>query len=781
MNYETIFTVTNEDLDRLDSTKAVLFFRELLWAEARRIGVAISKVNVSTRTNVPDGGVDATVAAGSLVKHSDIIAPGNNSYQIKSGKTFKPWQESVIKKALFDTKTPERQHLGESIRACLDADGTYVLVCTGIDLVDSEQRAARNHIKKHLESCDYPNPKIDVWSQANLISFLDIFPSLALQVNGLRQMGFQTHRIWSDNANMQFQFVPGQSQVELIEKIRNDLRRNDDPVHVRVWGEPGIGKTRLILEATRVDDLSPLVIYYSSATQFESSALMSEIRFNDNLSALVVIDECDPASQARIWYQLRPYSPRIKLITIYNDYEEIPWDIIYYITPPLAHEQIHNIIVREYKIPAAQADRWVALCDGSPRVAHVIGWNLEHHPEDVLKPLSTVDIWERYIAAGDANSEKTEERRLVLQYIALFKRFIYEPSVGDEAQAIAKKVEAANPQITWDKFQTIINQLRDRRILQGESTLYITPKALHIKLWTQWWESRGRMFNLDEFTQDLTPELVEWFYEMFQYAAESDTASEIVKELLGPNGPFRDDEILKTRLGTDFFFALTEADPKSALSCLMRTMGTWDRETLLQFTGGRRYIVGALQKIAVWRELFADAARLLLALGEAENEGCSNNASGVFAELFAPAPGRMARTEASPAERFPVLKEALGSGSKERRALGLKACNAALQSGYFPRMESTKYQGVRPEPELWKPKIYGELWEAYRHVWKLLEAQLERLSEDERKEAVEVLLERAHGLAQVPALADMVFDTVDTIAQEKSMNEFVEGLEERPE
>ena len=79
MNHKSIFTVTNEDIGRLNLTKALLFFRELLWTDARRIGIAISKVNVSSRTNVPDGGVDATVAAGSLVTHSDIIAPGINT------------------------------------------------------------------------------------------------------------------------------------------------------------------------------------------------------------------------------------------------------------------------------------------------------------------------------------------------------------------------------------------------------------------------------------------------------------------------------------------------------------------------------------------------------------------------------------------------------------------------------------------------------------------------------------------------------------------------------
>ena len=614
MNYETIFTVTNEDLGRLNPTEAVLFIRDMLWAEARRLGPGTCKINVPSEINASDGGIDATVDAGSLVTHSDIIAPGKNGYQIKSGKTFKPWLQKTIKKEFFGDRRPlNRENLGENIRACLENDGnddgTYVLVCTGINLSKSQTEKARAYIEKYLkQKCEFENPKVKVWSQDDLINFLQEFPLLELILKRLHEAKFQTHWIWSRAPDMQVPFVYGQLQDELIEKIQNELRRSDYPVHVRVWGEPGIGKTRLVLEATKTDDLSPLVIYYRSASQFESSALMSEIHFNDNLSAIVVIDECDTASQARIWYQLRPYSPRIKLITIYNDYEEEAEGITYHFTEPLTHEQIRDIIVREYGIPEAQADRWAALCDGSPRVAHVIGWNLVNHPEDVLKPPGTVDIWERYIAAGDANLERTEERRSVLQHLALFKRFIYEQSVEEEAEAIANKIEAANPQIKRDKFETIIHQLRKRRILQGEPTLYITPKALHIKLWSQWWESRIPLFNLERFTQGLTPRLVEWFYEMFQYAAESDAATEIVTALLGPDGPFRDDENLKTRLGSRFFFALTKADPESALSCLMRTMGTWDRETLLHVTSGRRYIVEALRKIAMQRELFADAA-----------------------------------------------------------------------------------------------------------------------------------------------------------------------------
>ena len=119
-------------------------------------------------------------------------------------------------------------------------------------------------------------------------------------------------------------------------------------------------------------------------------------------------------------------------------------------------------------------------------------------------------------------------------------------------------------------------------------------------------------------------------------------------------------------------------------------------------------MVWALEKIAMHRDLFADAARLLLALGEAENEDWSNNASGVFIGLFSPAYGRLAPTQVSPVDRFPILKEAFESGSRSRRLLALEACKTGLQPmRMWRRAVGAEYQGLRKEPELWIPK-HGE-------------------------------------------------------------------------
>ena len=775
MNHETIFTVKNSDLDRLNPHTAVDFFRKLLWAEARRIGVEISKINVSSAIHVADGGIDAVVDDANIETGLGIIRPGKTSYQIKSGTT-EPWQPAVIKKILFGERTPDRQNLGKSIHACLhpDVNGTYVLVCTGIDcLVETRRTQAIDLIEDHFAACGYPNAEVEIWTQNTLIGYLESFPSLALWVNGKDSGIFQSHRSWSRDADMGVRFIPGQDQTKLIANIQAQLRSNVSTIHLPVLGEPGIGKTKLVLEATKAEDLSPLVIYCMAA-QFRESILMNCLLREDNsYSAILVLDECDPDSRSYIWNKLKNHGPKLKLISIYNDYEEIPTDIAFYDVEPLEKEHIQDIL-QEYGVPGDQTNRWAELCSGSPRVAHVIGENISNNSDDLLKPLSIVNIWERYVA-GNSNPycQDVKQRKQILRYIALFKKFGFEKSVERDSQAIAKKIKEACPEISEPRFREVVRDLKRRKILQGDSTLYITPKALHIKLWTEWWDYHGDAFDFDEFIRGFPPEskLVDWFCDMFQYAAESGAASRVVENLLGPTGPFRNGEYLKARLGSHFFLALTEGDPESALECLIKTVGTWDKEALLRFREGRRNVVWALQKIAVWRDLFADAARLLLALAEAENEGFSNNASGVFAELFSPGPGRVAPTEAPPSIRLPILDEAFASASKERRALALKACNVALETRDFVRFGSPEVQGLRRQPELWMPNTYGELWDAYKAAWKLLEAQLPQLQEDERREGAKILLANARGLTRIQSLSNMVVDTVATIARKKYIDE----------
>lgn len=773
MNTNSIFTVDNEDLSRLDQNTSVDFFRKLLWAEARRLGIELSKINVSSMVNVPDGGVDATVDDAQINNGMGIIKQGKTCYQIKSGTEFKPWRKSAIKKELFDSKTPECENLGESIKNCLDVDGTYVLVCTGIDPVESQRASISTNIHDFLNLCGYANPKIEVFTQDTLIGFLESFPSLSLSLNGSTNAVFQTHESWSLNDTMKKNLVTGKDQKNFITKIRRKLRTNEKAIHIRILGESGLGKTKLVHRITRVKDLSPLVIYCESSQFREDTNLMNQILRDDNHFAIIlIVDDCDSRMSSEIWNKLKNRGSRIKLITINNDYEESAGDLTPEIVPALKEEQIQKILTEEYQIPASYVHRWSEFCGGLPGVAHMIGNNLQSNNENLLAPTSTANFWDRCVVGDlDTNRQEADYRWLVIQHIALFKQFGFKDSVSKEVKMIASIIEDTIP---IRKFNKIVKDLIKRGILKGNYTLHITPKVLHIKLWIEWWENYyDEDFNLFRFTQPLTSELKNWFFDMFKYASESDEALKVVKSFLSPNGVFKDIDDFNTRLGSRFFLALTEADPKSALGCLRRIIGNSDIASLQLFSEGRRDIIWALEKIVMHRSLFPDASRLLLKLGEAENENYSNNASGVFAGLFSLGYGEVAPTEASPTERFPILREAFESGSKEQRILALKACDAGLETDNFSRSSGAERQGLPKEFDYWNPKTYGELYEAYCQVWKILSDQLDLLHEDEREEALAILLKNAPRIARIPYLRDMVIDTIRSLMDKKYVDKLL--------
>lgn len=758
---ETILTIHKQDLSHLGPDQGVSIFRQLLWAEASASGIPKTCVNVSGEIFEPDGGIDAAVEDSPSDSKQGIIKSGLTSYQIKTGKSDLN-KKATLRDILFKKKKGE---LKPEVKKCLDKGGTLTIVHFGWDGPKAKVKNAIAEIKKLLKAVDgkYKNASIAIASQSQIIGFLNPYPSLALALNGRAEARFSTHLSWSSQAEMKRSFMPAPVQSEQIVSLQAELRRTERPVHLHVVGEPGVGKTRLVLEVTKEHDLKPFVIYCDGPDKIMASQLMSILTRDDSsFHAILVVDECDDDTRTRLWNKLQHHSPRIKLVTIYNE----PADVsgITYVESTLLGKDEISAIIATYGVPPIESTRWADFCGGSPRVAHVVGENLKNNPADILKSPSTVDVWNRFIAGGDTlGSEKVEERRLVLQYLALFKRFGLEQPVQDEAKTIAKLIEKTNPKITWARFHQIVNELKKRKILQGSTTLYITPKLLHIKLWADWWTNYGTAFEINDFASQLPLKLVDWFLEMFEYSRESAQALHRVRELLGPDGPFNDIEAFKSKRGAFFFRTLVLAAPEDGLKCLKRTIETCTKEELLEFEDGRRDIIYSLEHIALYRELFRDAARLLLKLAEAENETWGNNASGVFKELFTLGPGRVASTSAPPEDRLPILVEAFESSSSEIRKLALDACEQALEAVHFSKFGGLDEAGLRKGPEGWTPKTYAEWWEAYRQIWQLLRERLESFTQPNRQVGVNILLNRSRGLLSHTGLGSLVLETLQEL------------------
>lgn len=428
----------------------------------------------------------------------------------------------------------------------------------GDSTIETEEHAAEKAIRQFLIGIDtkFAAAKIKIWRQPQICGLLHNFPAISLDIKNLPDFSLITHQRWSRRLEMQQGFVVAPEQRALIDAVRAGLREDDlGFVHIRVIGEPGIGKTRLILEATRADDLSPLVLYADGATKVDSSVITALMRA-EHATIVLVIDECGPEFRSEVTRIFGTRGPSLKIVSIYQDFEEGDRTSQYRLLepPPLPDEEIQAILM-SYEIDSADASRWATLCGGSPRVAHVIGQNLKEHPEDPLRTDGISRIWIRYLASDvDAKSEEYQRRHLVLATLALFKRFGWGESVREEAYAIYKLILVKiDNNLSKRQFGNVIDQMIARKVLQGDNFLYITPRALHIRLWLDWWKQYRHAISVNELVRAFPQRLRQWFAEMFQYAQNEHATQQVVAELLGPGGPYEGADWLKSDEGAHFF------------------------------------------------------------------------------------------------------------------------------------------------------------------------------------------------------------------------------------
>ena len=765
----TTFAPAPAELGQLDLVQGNHVFLCLLRCEAIASGLSPKDVVLSSKITTKDAGIDAKVENSPVA--NSLLRKGNTYYQIKTGASFKPWQDSALRKELFSktSASPSKKLLGDEIKNCLDQNGTYVLVTFGHDLTPNEHTKATALLVELFESCGYLKPKVAVYGQGQLVGEMGKYPSICLDLIGLDDGGFLPIEGWKNNAQMQVKLELGNEQIDFINEIRRALQE-DTVQHIRIIGEPGIGKTHLILESVSTEEIAPSIVYVSTGEDFQKSKLFNELLKPDRHYAVtLIVDDCDNRDRASIWSALKGRS-RVKLITIDQGPEETRDSTMQtHYCPRLPDEQIKNILFN-YLQQKADLSNWAEWCSGSPRVAHAVGENLKSNLGDLLKSPADVPIWDRFIIGHkDMDSRDAEQHRVVLRHIALFQRFGFEAPVNAEAQFIADMVQQTDPLITWRRFQSIVDYYRKKRILQGRHTLFIVPKALHIYLWVDFWNQHGRGFDFHTFLKQLPKSMKDWFLRLFIYAHSAAPAQDVVKKILSPEGPFTDQDFLVSEVGLRFIRYLSEADPDATLSLLERTVNTWSQEELHTWHTGRQDIVWALEKIAVWDELFVRAVNVLTHMALAENAQNSNNSKGLLHSMFTIGLG-WAPTQAPPARRYPIMRDLVMSKDTSHHALGLELCKEWLNTYGGSRIIGAEYQGLKPTVEFWRPKTYGELYDEWRRVLRFLRVEMNGFDVTGRNQAAEVIVNAARGFMRIEAMADEVLDVLFELADDKEIN-----------
>jgi len=764
-----ILDVSISSVTELSAERSIEIVRALLRAECHYAKLSPSALTISSRLTAPDGGIDAEVKApDEITLPSDcIIKQKLTGIQIKSGTSFTPWTESAIRGELLNKKG----QIQPEVKRLIESKGSYMLICTGHDLTPERRNDSRQLISDVLTEVGIEGyyEQVEVLGASQIAEYAERYPRTAslLSFDPIQEAWLINE--WQRDAHMSNTFEASSEQTQLIEQIREGILGKIK--HIRILGEPGLGKTRVVLEAVKDSNIAPYVLYLQHGTQFGQTRLFRQLLKSGYDKPLVlVIDELPESELSDIWRHLKPICGNLKIITLDHGRDETSDKEIERLQAPRLSDDTIKQILSNRVGESRELDRWVTICEGSPRVAQAVADNLLANPDDILKPPSTVPIWSRFLHGYDKrNNAVARQIDCVAEHLALFSRFGYEVPVGDEAKYIASIINESDPTIGWARFQEIIHSLRTRRVLQGSRTLFFVPKALHIYLWKRFWEHYGRGFDFMKTFNAMPSSLHSWFMNMFKYAGEG-SAAYVIEDILKPDGIFSQQAVLTSPKGAQVLSILAEANPSAVLSLLEVTIGNWTDEELMALSESRQQFVWTLEKIAVWTPCTVRALRLLSRLALNENATNSNNSTGILLGLFNIGM-ESAATESPPSTRLPVILELLRSSDDKKKKLGLKAIDCALKTrgGGF-RTIGPEYQGIKERAKLWKPATYGEWWEAYHEYFQALITETQHWPSHLRSEVCGTLLDAIDEQIKVPPCTELAFEVLGTLVEDSMMS-----------
>ena len=552
-----------------------------------------------------------------------------------------------------------------------------------------------------------------------------------------------SHRAWSSLADMQPAFQRGPSEEITIRQIQDCLLgggggRSPAPIHVAVSGEPGSGKTRIVLEATRTGGLASRVAYAENPAS--AAAAIDSLGLERGCPGTVlVVDECGPMDEARIWNRLKGGGAGIDLVTIYNEAGIETEDTRQIAVEDMGDDQIAAIISGYAKEGGGggKTDKWVEYCRPSPRAAHIVGKSLADNPRDMPKPPGSAGVWERWVAGhNEAGGEEYRDRLTVLRWLALFTRFGFDPPHDGDAEQIARMVQGRHPGMELGRFKEIVRSLRSTKVLQGHSILYITPRILHDYMWLKWWEcygpgdapqepppggSGGRGGGVGKAGHERLAPLYSRYCDMLASMQGKKGAARAAERLFGRDGPFGERAGPPSAIGSRLFGAASRACPAAALAYMERGLAAAEQGgDAAEWRERRIAAVQVLRPMLRKRETFAGAAGLLLSLsgagrgGEKGADWAADEARRAFVGAFDPAP--QAGFAATPlAERLEVLAGAVRGGSgwddgggAQQRQTALLACGAVLRMDRFS-LAVPHYSGFGRVASTWRPGNRAEV------------------------------------------------------------------------
>lgn len=692
----TPFGVGAEDVEALGPADFTQLINHLVGLEVRAHGVP-GIPDTTRRINDPDGGVDGRLVWQGGPERTPRLPTRHIVWQLKAG--LRLGERALADELLL----PDRSGLKPRIREALAAGGAYVLFSAADMTADQKMRrvsAMQAAARPHLDGID-PNiaimagDEIAAWASQDLASRSRLIraagrdhPALLISFEEWAQLpAFQNPYVWN----------------ELTTAIAIEIRNSANVLGsaFRLTGAPGLGKTRLALEALRpLVEGGNSVVYFDARHPGSSLQLLSAIPDWRRLGVggILVVDDCDQNLHQQIVQAIA--GSALSVISIYYRYETSTNPKVGNALRPTTSAVIEEMVRGfEGQIAAANFRRIVDYAEGWPLMA-ILVYNALRHEQVMIADLTDDQVTERLIGESEDS-----DAYATLQVLALFDHVGFSERRAHEwAQLRALFLES----VPEDRAERYITQFIRKGLIVSIGRYWrVTPPPLALRLTRRWLEDANPEKRTRLFT-DLDPDLTESLSRRFGEVT-TDRSVALAADLLSPAGAFGTLKKMLGRTRASIVHSLAQVNPAAGAAALTRTLSPLSEKQLFAIgeNEGRQDLVWTLEGLAFHRDHFQAAARQLFALARNENAEISNNASGTLVKLFAITGSQ---TEAPPELRIEILREMLRYDSLASLRLIARALERILSINPATVMLGVESQGGRPALIEWRPRTWEEVF-----------------------------------------------------------------------
>jgi hypothetical protein len=690
--------IHGKDVQLLNDENLRSVLNALLDADASQHRVPLVDLDITTRNDDPDAGIDARIKWPAATEH-DPLRAGENVLQYKSGKLTKELLEKEFNKS--------------GVQKALKKGGSYLL-CVGHDYVHATKERYEEQMKGLCKKKKIPISRAKIIFGSALARWICRYPAVAARAEfGKNISQFITVERWQKIPQFSNPFRADDARIETIGHVRSFLQSDAPGTALRLEGRPGVGKTRLALEAVKLREYASRAVYFNDAQNPDVVRFLTAVANDQESYAIVILDECAWIMQTSLEQYAQLSKGRLKLVCVgVSDplYEGPPLALSQqYELKPLPNSDIEVIIRESYSAaPRSNIDLVVRLSGGYVKLAMFVAATLDRYGAKPAVELANV------IGIGQFLRKFVEKDvRRTLQVLSVLAQIGWYDELRPEADAVAKFVGLSTP-----KLEQSVKRLRDQGVAVKKGRyLYVSPELLAIKSAADLWSEKDyRLLDLIERLEAREPR--KQFLARLATMGEYPEMREAVGSIMSKKGFFPTLKQLDQEFLSEVFRILSSTVPTAAANLLTELIVPATKDDLSNFETGRRNVMWAIESLLRWPETSMKAARVLMKLALSETEKISNNATSILETFF------HVFLSGSPIplmERFALVDELLQSEDSSSRLLAAQAVAGSLQSHETRFGSETDPLSKRPYPPEWKPKTYGDVWEARRKALAYLE------------------------------------------------------------